>query len=345
MRMRRRYLAWMVTVVLVTSLSLALTAQEQPKPEAKQAQNANAQKSDEKPATPAVPPEMLKEAKSYKGSATPPKKLEKKDDHWSPYTLPEKPPEGAELYVIQKGDSLSLIAQRQLGNKYLWPQIWDLNPYIKDAHWIYPGDPLYIKKPKVVNEEVPLAATVPPVAPKTAGVEMEKEAPLPPVNAYDIYCSGFITKKWKRPHLAILSAPQRERESLAAGFVVYLNEGTAEGMQAGVRLGILKEGQKISHPITAKDLGRFVRRVGQVKVLAVQEHTSIGEIVESCDEIKYGDELVPWEVIPIPWDIKASPAVPLQPEVTEKPTGRIVWTEDRLGAVGQYNVVYVDLGS
>ena len=26
-------------------------------------------------------------------------------------------------------------------NPYLWPQIWDQNRYITDAHWIYPGDP------------------------------------------------------------------------------------------------------------------------------------------------------------------------------------------------------------
>ena len=242
MRMRRRYLAWMVTVVLVTSLSLALTAQEQPKPEAKQAQNANAQKSDEKPATPAVPPEMLKEAKSYKGSATPPKKLEKKDDHWSPYTLPEKPPEGAELYVIQKGDSLSLMAQRQLGNKYLWPQIWDSStPISRTPTGFYPRRPPLHQETQGGERGGAFGGNRTPSCAKSGWCGNE-EAPLPPVNAYDIYCSGFITKKWKRPHLAILSAPQRERESLAAGFVVYLDEGTAEGMQAGVRLGRTQRG-------------------------------------------------------------------------------------------------------
>jgi hypothetical protein len=343
MRMRRRYLAWMVTVVLMMSLSLALSAQEQPKPEAAQAQKADAQKPGEKPAPVAVPPDVLQKAKAYKGSPTPPRKLQKVDDHWSPYEAPTTPPEGAEVYTIVKGDCLSLIAQRQLGNKYLWPQIWDLNPYIKDAHWIYPGDPLFIKKPKVVNEEIPLAETVPP-APQKTGMELDKEAPMPPVNARDVYCSGFISKNWKRPHLTILSAPERWRESLGTGEVVYLNEGTAEGMQTGMSFGVLEEGQKITHPITTKDLGQFIRRKGQVKILAVQQHTSIAEIVESCDAITYGDVLIPWKVIPIPWDIKRSPTVPLQAELTDKPIGRVVWTEDRLGTVGQHNIVYVDLG-
>lgn len=341
MRMRRRYPYRIVTVVFLGLMGLVVTAQETPPP-ASQALQVDAQKSaDDKPAQ-AVPPEVLQKAKTYKGAPTPPRDLQKTDDHWSPYQAPETGPEGAEAYIIQRGDTLSGIARSQLGDMYLWPQIWDLNPYIKDAHWIYPGDPLFIKRPQVVPETVPVAETVPK---GEEDMDFEKESPHPPVNAYDVYCSGFITKKWKRPHLAILSAPERERESLSKGYIVYLNEGKAQGMEPGMTFCVMEEGQRITHPINSKDLGRFIRRKGQVKVLAVQEHTSIGEITQSCDEIRYGDALLPWRVIPIPWDIKRSQGIPLQVEGTDRPTGRVIWTEDRLGSVAQFNVVYVDLGS
>lgn len=349
MRIRRWYFLLVLAFAFLGLVGLALPAQEPPKQEPKaDQQTASAKPGEAQP--PAVPPDVLQKAKTYKGSATPPKDLKKADSHWSPYQLPEKPPEGAELYTIQPGDSLSLIAQKQMGNQYLWPQIWDLNPYIKDAHWIYPGDPLYIKKPQVVNEEVPVAQAVPPVAPeepktpKAPEWQIEEEAAMPPVSAYDVYCSGFITKDFKRPHLRIFQSFTPERSSLGKGDMVYLNEGEQEGVQAGQVFQVIFEGQIVHHPETGKAIGQFVRRLGQLKVVAVQPHTSIGEISQSCDEIVAGCSLIPYEVIPIPWDIKKSDEIPLQVTESPKPAGRIIWTEDRLGSVSQHNVVYVDLG-
>ena len=34
--------------------------------------------------------------------------------------------------------------REHLGDPYLWPQIWERNQYVLDAHWIYPGDPLVL---------------------------------------------------------------------------------------------------------------------------------------------------------------------------------------------------------
>ncbi|MEM1180835.1 MAG: LysM peptidoglycan-binding domain-containing protein, partial [Acidobacteriota bacterium] len=62
-------------------------------------------------------------------------------DRWTAWN-PPVPPEGAEVYIIQSGDSLWGLAASRLGDGNLWPQIWELNSYIADAHWIYPGDPL-----------------------------------------------------------------------------------------------------------------------------------------------------------------------------------------------------------
>ncbi len=306
------------------------------------------EKTPEKPkdqAAAQVPPDVSKKAREYKGSPVPPKKLTKvADGHWTPYTPPEVPKD-AEVYKIKQGDTLSGIAQQKLGTWLLWPQIWDANPYIKDAHWIYPDDPLFIKTPKVVGmagEEVPVQEEG---TSKGSGMQIEEEAPMPPVNAHDVYCSGFIVQGYHFPTLHIVTSTDRARESLAQGDVVYLNGGTAEGIENGSEFTIIQKGQTVSNPVTGKALGTIIQRMGRVKVVSSQEHSSIAQITMSCDEIRYGFGLIPYKPIPIPWDIKASEELPIYLPESGKPTGRVVWAEDRLESVGRFNIAYIDLGA
>jgi len=47
-------------------------------------------------------------------------------------------------YIIQKGDTLWDLSEEYLGDPFAWPDIWQVNPYIEDPHWIYPDDYLCI---------------------------------------------------------------------------------------------------------------------------------------------------------------------------------------------------------
>ncbi len=339
MRIGIRFFSLVLPAVLALGWGVTSAAQTTPAEEQKP-------QPDQKVAAPEVPAEMQQKAKTYKGSPAPPKPLQQlPDGHWTPYNPPANA-QGAEWYVIVKGDTLSQLAQQKLGTWLLWPQIWDQNTYIQDAHWIYPGDPLLIAKPQVVSEATPVEEpVVPPPAPVQGGMTIEEEALQPPINSNDVYCSGFVTKSFQRPHLTILAGQRAETVGWAKGDVVYLNEGKKDGVEPGNEYQVLRMYQKVYHPVSGREIGTFVQRTGKVKVLAVQDHTCIAEITESCDEIFKGNVLVPWRPIPIPWDVKRSEGMPLQLEDTSKTKGRVIYSNDRLTTTGVSNIIYIDLGS
>ncbi|HEY0783319.1 MAG TPA: LysM peptidoglycan-binding domain-containing protein, partial [Thermoanaerobaculia bacterium] len=119
---------------------------------------------------------------------------------------------GVQVYVIVRGDTLWDLAKRFYTDPYLWPQLWEKNKYIQDAHWIYPGDPLVLG-PEVTPGSTQAAASTPsgeetPVT-TPGGRRPEEPMPAPEVNGVlssgaaagaptplgsesDIYCSGYI---------------------------------------------------------------------------------------------------------------------------------------------------------
>src|SRR5881392_1337980 len=77
----------------------------------------------------------------------PPRELHRVGDHSTAYNPPDPAtyPPGSKSYTIKRGDTLWGLAQKLYNNAYLWPQIWEANTWITDAHWIYPGDVLLLE--------------------------------------------------------------------------------------------------------------------------------------------------------------------------------------------------------
>ena len=106
-----------------------------------------------------------------KSSSRPPHDLHKVGDHWTPYDPPDPAtyPAGAKTYTLKQGDTLWGVAQRLLGNAYLWPQLWESNTWITDAHWVYPGDVLLIEGEGVKAAEAAAANAAGQTAQATRG--------------------------------------------------------------------------------------------------------------------------------------------------------------------------------
>ncbi|MCG8459559.1 MAG: LysM peptidoglycan-binding domain-containing protein [Holophagales bacterium] len=333
------------------------------------------------------------------GQSPPPRDLRQTGDHWTAWN-PPTPPEGAQVHVIQPGETLWSIAGSLLGDPYLWPQIWEANQYILDAHWIYPGDPLVISAVTagvapgdgVVGEPLDQAdpadyadGTMPgsdDPFDSLLGEDGEGEgfwdpsfadsgsgAPVPLGFEADIYCTGYIGEVDEAFPYTIAGSeyefltptldPRRDSEikgiwgksdtqkyGLSNGDIVYLDGGRADGLTPGELLTAVLPKDKVRHPLTGKMLGRMYAYLGRLRVLSVQDESSIGEIIRTCDPIPVGSTLKLFEPEPVPLR-RRTPMRPVNlPAANEQLEDApvIIASYDNVVAMGGGYLLFIDQG-
>ncbi|MCS7312193.1 MAG: LysM peptidoglycan-binding domain-containing protein [Acidobacteria bacterium] len=281
----------------------------------------------------AVPPQEPK-----KEAAKPPVTAEQPTPvapHWTRNPgYPTEIPPNTPYHIVEKGDTLWDLAGKYLNNPFLWPQIWELNKYIKDPHWIYPGDPLIL--PAVAAERIAEKA-VPPTP------EEDKRAPgvtipPPPPREYEIAerwyfeCTGEIMENASAFRYRVAgSEVGLGHMHITTDEVLLINAGEVEGIQPGDRLVAYHD----QGPVPG--LGRYFQRMGVVEVLATQAHTSLAIVVSSCMDIRPGDYLRAEEPISVP-KVRTFPTVYPYEDFPRETVGQIVATHDSLAVAprGQF---------
>jgi len=315
----------------------------------------------------------------------PPRDLHQVGDHWTAWNPPVDFPAGATVYTIERGDTLWDLANRFYSDPYLWPQLWEQNRYILDAHWIYPGDPLLVQVEVSTAEEYAEGVQEEPGAPEEGGAPGEggfrgvvtadeaAGAPEPLASDADVYCSGFVGELDEHlpyqligsehdaltPNLGVSAAQtdtgvtfeyKREtvRYDLATGDVVYIDGGAAAGLDPGELLTVVSVRDKVVHPRDRKRVvGRFYRYRGRVRILSVQDETAIGEILDSCGPINVGDRLRPFEPQPVPLG-RRTRMRPINLPVTAaelEDAATILRSDDPVVSMGQGTLVFIDRGA
>lgn len=314
----------------------------------------------------------------------PPRDLHLVGDHWTAWDPPQTAP-GAQVHIIERGDTLWDLAAKAYGNPYLWPQLWEKNQYILDAHWIYPGDPLWmgldVAPVDTLTEGGGTEGTGGEEAAGEEGMEASAtgdvltseqaaSAPIPLGAESDIYCSGYIGGLDETFDYTIIGSEYESlgpnldlgastgftgkygkvgtvKYDLSTGDIVYLDGGRARGMTPGDLFTVVEPERKVVHPVTKQVAGRFYHYVGRIRVLSVQENTAIGEIVHTCDPILVGQQLQVFEPEPVPLG-RLGALRPLNYPAGEeelRSSPIIIFSKDNLVSLGEDHVVYIDRGA
>ncbi len=301
--------------------------------------------------------------------------------HWSGYDYPREIPAGINHHIIVEGDTLWDLSARYLGDPLLWPQLFQANTYIRDPDLIYPGDPIFLNVGVVVSDntiskelsnedegsensgefselEEFSEASEGENSEGSDGTELSQASVfgdgldsefviLPAGDRSDMECSTYLyeTKSSNDvlPFDLVLAGGEQGTHSYSAGDIMYLNKGSADGVQAGEVYSIRRAVDKVYQPGSGKFLGRAIDQIGRIRVVATQEGNATGLIVQSCREILINDFLVPYEQEPIPL-ITELPVANRWDKFSTNGHGDIIWSEDRIAAFGKGHITNIDLG-
>jgi hypothetical protein len=159
-----------------------------------------------------------------------------------------------------------------------------------------------------------------------------------------MYCAGYISELPPRTDLQIVGSEKEYIKSdYSQGDVVYLNKGRESGLYPGAIYYVVRPVGKFRHPFKKKFLGYYVRELGMVRVMEVQERTATAEVTISCDMMTFGDLLKPYEAQVGP-SVEENPVLPRYGEGSGGTTGQIVLSTLYHEFLGANQIVYLDLG-
>jgi hypothetical protein len=292
------------------------------------------------------------------GATNPPRELHLVGDHWTAYYPPDPAtfPPGAKVHIIERGDTLWALAQRYYGDPYLWPQLWENNTYITDAHWIYPGDPLLIEGEATTGELVTETAVGVDEGAEGPAVAASMEPLSPPIplgHESDIYCFGYLgavneplpnriaafedyETKWT-------SYAEIQESGVVQPDVVFIDLDDPSAVMAGETYIVVKPEKIVNHPETDEVIGRHYAYRGRVRILCINGDTATAMVIQACDGIRIGDAIKPMPQHPIPIARLTEMAGVCTPP-NGRTTGFIVNTKDYEEAMGLGTMVEINLG-
>jgi hypothetical protein len=255
-------------------------------------------------------------------------------------------PDAPSSYVVQKGDTLWSLASKFLSQPWYWPEIWYLNPDIKNPHRIYPGDTLRLVydaegRPQLRIERAFERGDTVRLSPQVRSTPLDQAIPAIPFEIVAAFMSKpSVVSAEDAKSLPYVVAIGRDRVIGGMGDLLYARN--LKGLPTGSRLNVVHVGDRLKDPESGKFLGYQGVYAGTARLERTAEGGGRNDLaklvlVSSARETLTGDRLVR-DNLEVPLDfIPHAPSKPV--------SGQIISVVDGVTVIGQYQVVIVNRGT
>lgn len=246
-------------------------------------------------------------------------------------------PKHPERYVVVEGDTLWDIAARFLRDPWLWPEVWHVNPQIRNPHLIYPGDIISLSyengKPRLSLERKSRPTVK--LSPQARIEPLDTAIPTIPMDAIKQFLNRtrIVTDEELAGAPYIVESAE-EHLATSAGNRIYVRTINSSDR---ARYGVFRAGSVYLSPRYEEPLGREAIYIGEARLQQFGDPATL-LLTDTVREALIGDRLFPMEQEEIiPHFLPHAPQKPVE--------GRIISVLDGVSQIGQHQVVVVDLGA
>lgn len=241
-----------------------------------------------------------------------------------------------EKYTVVKGDTLWDISNRFLRNPWMWPEIWHVNPQIRNPHLIYPGDRISLVyldgKPQLVLDT---SNRVVKMSPQVRVLENEGAIPSIPLDEIN----NFLSRSRILTAAELDGAPhvvsgEAKRLVLGKGDRLYARGEFSADIAV---YGIYRKGETYIDPDTGELLGVQALDIGSGKMRALDGEIATLLMTRTTEEVRVGDRLLLEDERSI-----GSTFFPSAPEADIN--AKIIAVEGGVSQVGRMDVVVINRG-
>jgi len=266
-------------------------------------------------------------------------------------------PPNTQLHMVAKGDTLWDLGAKYLGNPFAWPQIWELNKWVKDPHWIYPGDPILVESSRATVTKGRDGESLAPA--EVANLQPDNKMVRKRTNdEYAFTFQDFVQMPFLVPGTGeayfkqvgafkLVGREDASKDLLADGDYLYIGGGSEQGVKVGDRMVVTRVvARKFYHPDDrrrVKVLGDIVEQFGIIRVTTVYPGQSVALIEKSLDGVSPEGWAAPYQEPPaIVTALRADAASPVR---VKEPVSKVMYIRMNKAVASAGDLVIVDRGA